>query len=90
MRGLKAQQGAIQALEDGLGELDSLGLIPALTDVKKIAAGVKAIAQAQLLSLRHNVTELTAQANALETQLKAMANPSIIQPVFMPPPGREA
>ena len=78
---LSARHIAMGHLKLAISKIESIGKIPALTDVHKIGDAIRFIALAMSASADLDIVELTAQADTLNEALKA-AN-SLVTPVHI-------
>lgn len=60
----------IDELEKGVGALDSMGTIPSILDVGKLAKALRSMAVAQLIAARTNMNNSVKQSKELEDVLK--------------------
>lgn len=74
---LKARKEAKTHLSLAVGKIQSIGMIPALTDVHKIGAAIEYIAKSLMVSADLDIKELEAQSVMLGQTLKAADSPII-------------
>ena len=64
-------------LSTAVEKIESIGVIPGIGDIRKIADAIKHMAMAQRSVTQFNIAELTAQVTTLDDGIKA-ANSSVI------------
>ena len=66
---------ALEHLTSAVTQIDSIGKIPALNDVHKIAAAIKCLAQAQIVQAELNVVSLNAESKTIEDAINQAKSP---------------
>jgi hypothetical protein len=64
--------------QTGIHALDSMGKIPALTDVQKIATAIRCMIAAQMTLTKYNMDDLGKQVDMINKAVESIRNPSRI------------